>query len=126
MNIPKKTIIVTAGGQGKKEGSFTTGLLLNFNQERRGGLAVELLLVMEKKEGKSYQRIPLSGHHYKTYLPGLPPALGMVLRKLTDDALVDCLVRQGYAWLKDADKPFEHLDERHFPLLQAYMSEVLM
>ena len=61
MITPRKTIIVPAGPAGKKESPFVTGVLLNFNQEKRGGLAVELLLVMDKKEGRSYQRIPLCG-----------------------------------------------------------------
>ena len=114
MITPKKTIIVPAGQAGKKESSFTTGVLLNFSQEKRGGLAVELLLVMEKKEGRSFQRIPLSGHHYKSYLQGLPAPVAAVLRQLTDEALIGCLVRGGFAWLQDANKPFDHLDERHY------------
>ena len=101
------------------------GLLLNFNQEKRGGLAVELLLVMEKKDGRSYQRIPLAGHHYKAYLQALPPALAAVLRQLTDEALIGCLVRGGYAWLQDAERPFERLDERHYGLLREWVGEVL-
>jgi hypothetical protein len=125
MTTPKKTIIVPTGPPGKKESSFTTGVLLNFNQERRGGLAIELLLVMDKKEGRSYQRIPLSGHHYKAYLEGFPAAVAAVLRQLTDEALIGCLVRGGYAWLQDADKPFELLDERHYVLLRAWVSGVL-
>ena len=100
------------------------GLLLNFNQERRGGLAVELLLVMEKKEGRSYQRIPLAGSH-KAYLEGLPVPLAQVVRKLADEALVEHLVRNGFAWIRDADKPFELLDERHYVLLRQWISEVL-
>ena len=87
MNTPKKTIIVPAtaaspAGAGpaaqKKTQPIKTGLLLNFGQEKRGGLAVELLLVMEKKEGRSYQRIPLTGALYKTYLPSLPAPLAAV------------------------------------------------
>ena len=61
MITPKKTIIVPTGPAGKKESPFVTGILLNFNHEKRGGLAVEILLVMEKKGGRSYQRIPLAG-----------------------------------------------------------------
>ncbi len=124
MTTPKKTIIVPAGQAGKKESPFATGVLLNFSQEKRGGLALELLLVMEK-EGRSYQRIPLSGHHYKTYLQGLPPAVGAVLRQLTDEALLGCLVRGGFGWLQDANKPFEQLDERHYSLLKDWTSGVL-
>lgn len=125
MTTPRKTIIVPSGPVGKKESPFATGVLLNFSQEKRGGLALELLLVMDKKEGRSYQRIPLSGHHYKTYLQGLPPAVGAVLRQLTDEALIGCLVRGGYGWLQDASKPFEQLDERHYPLLRDWTSGVL-
>ena len=125
MTTPKKTIIVPTSTHGKKESSFVTGVLLNFNQERRGGLAVELLLVMEKKEGRSFQRIPLSGHHYKSYLQHLPAPVGAVLRQLTDEALIGCLVRGGYGWLQDADKPFELLDERHYVLLRQWTSGVL-
>jgi superfamily II DNA or RNA helicase len=119
LNLPKKTIIVPAG-----TAKPNVGLLLNFNQERRGGVAVELLLVMEKKEGRSYQRIPLAGNH-KPYLEGLPIPLAQVVRKLSDEALVEHLVRNGFAWIRDADKPFEVLDERHYVLLRGWMSEVL-
>ena len=98
---------------------------MNFSQEKRGGLAVELLLVMEKKEGRSFQRIPLSGHHYKSYLQGLPAPVGAVLRQLTDEALIGCLVRGGFGWLQDANKPFDHLDERHYLLLREWVSGVL-
>lgn len=115
----------SAGTVGKKDPAPGIGLLLNFNQERRGGLALELLLVMEKKEGRSYQRIPLSGSHYKGYLQGLPAPLGAVIRRAADEALVERLVRGGFAWLRDADKPFELLDERHYPLLREWMSDVL-
>ena len=88
-------------------------------------MAIELLLVLEKKEGRSYQRIPLSGAHYKNYLQGLPAALAQVARKLSDEALIEHLTRNGYGWLRDADKPFEQLDERHFVLLRQWMSDVL-
>jgi hypothetical protein len=125
MTTPKKTIIVPTGPAGKKESPFVTGILLNFNQEKRGGLAAEILLVMEKKDGRSYQRIPLAGHHYKAYLQAFPPAVGAVLRQLTDEALIGCLVRGGYAWLQDAERPFERLDERHFGLLREWVSRVL-
>ena len=87
-------------------------------------MAVELLLVMEKKEGRSYQRIPLGGNH-KPYLDGLPVPLAQVVRKLSDEALVEHLVRNGFAWIRDADKPMEVLDERHYVLLRQWMSEVL-
>ncbi len=125
MTTPKKTIIVPTSPAGKKESPFVTGILLNFNQEKRGGLAAEILLVMEKKDGRSYQRIPLSGHHYKAYLQAFPPAVAAVLRQLTDEALIGCLVRGGYAWLQDAERPFERLDERHFGLLRQWVSGVL-
>jgi hypothetical protein len=125
MITPKKTIIVPTGPAGKKESPFVTGILLNFNHEKRGGLAVEILLVMEKKDGRSYQRIPLSGHHYKAYLQTFAPAVAAVLRQLTDEALIGCLVRGGYAWLQDAERPFERLDERHFGLLREWVSRVL-
>jgi SNF2-related domain/Helicase conserved C-terminal domain len=125
MMTPKKTIIVPTSPAGKKESPFVTGILLNFNQEKRGGMAVEILLVMEKREGRSFQRIPLSGHHYKVYLQGLPPPLAAVLRQLTDEALIGCLVRGGFAWLQDVERPFERLDERHFGLLREWVSKVL-
>jgi hypothetical protein len=125
MITPKKTIIVPTGPAGKKESPFVTGILLNFNHEKRGGLAVEILLVMEKKGGRSYQRIPLAGHHYKAYLPSFTPEVAAVLRQLTDEALIGCLVRGGYAWLQDAERPFERLDERHFGLLREWVSRVL-
>lgn len=85
---------------------------------------MELLLVMEKKEGRSYQRIPLSGNH-KPYLQGLPLPLGQVIQKLSDEALVEHLVRNGFAWLRDADKAFELLDERHYVVLRQWVSAVL-
>ena len=125
MTTPKKTIIVPTPPAGKKESPFVVGVLLNFNQEKRGGLGVELLLVIEKKDSRSYQRIPLSGHHYKAYLQSMAPALAAVLRQLTDEALIGCLVRGGYAWLQDADRPFDRLDERHYPLLRDWTGQVL-
>src|SRR5258708_31147803 len=91
MNTDKKTIIVPAssislGGSAsavrKNEQPVKIGVLLNFSQEKRGGLAVELLLVMDKKEGRSYQRIPLTGSPYRTYLPGFPAPLAAGIRKL--------------------------------------------
>jgi len=88
-------------------------------------MAVEILLVMEKKDGRSFQRIPLSGHHYKAYLAAFPPAVATVLRQLTDEALLGCLVRGGYAWLQDAERPFERLDERHYGLLREWFGRVL-
>lgn len=137
-NIPKKTIIVPASrvnppvagpagaaGARKKDQPVKVGLLLNFGQEKKGGLAVELLLVMDKKEGRSFQRIPLSGGLFKTYLPGLPPPVAAVIRRLSDESLVECLVRGGFGWLRDSDKPFDHLDDRHYPLLRRWMVEVL-
>jgi superfamily II DNA or RNA helicase len=124
MTTPKKTIIVPTAAAGK-ETPFEVGILLNFNQEKRGGLAVEILLVMEKKGARSFQRIPLSGHHYKAYLQAMSPALAGVLRQLTDEALIGCLVRGGYAWLQDADQPFDRLDERHYGVLREWVSQVL-
>ena len=124
-NIPKKTIIVSTDLSNASKKSFETGVLLNFNNEKKGGLAIELLMVMERKEGRSFQRIPMAGSKYLPYLAGLPLAVAGVLKKAADEALVDHLVKNGYAWLKDADKPFDHTDERHFRLLGNLMSEVL-
>jgi len=98
---------------------------MNFNQEKRGGLAFELLLVSEKKEGRSYQRIPLTGGHYKAYLQGFAPALASIIRRLSDEALLEHLVWNGFAWLRDADKPFDRLEERHLVLLRQWISETL-
>jgi superfamily II DNA or RNA helicase len=127
-NIPKKTIIVStnaaAAGTSKKS-NFSTGVLLNFNNMKRGGLAIELLMIMEKKEGRTFQRITLAGTNFLAYLSGLPAPVAAVIRRLRDDALVEHLVRNGFAWLRDAEKPFEHLDERHFPLLNDYVGAVL-
>ena len=132
MNTPKKTIIVTSSSAApagaaarKKELPVKIGLLLNFGQEKKGGLSVELLLVMEKKDGRSYQRIPLTGALYKTYLPSLPAAVALVIRKLADEALIECLAKGGFAWIRDADKPFDSLDERHYALLRQWMSDTL-
>ncbi len=125
MTTPKRTIIVPTSPATKKESPFVVGILLNFNQERRGGLALEVLLVVEKNGSRSYQRIPLSGHHYKTYLQAMPAALASVLRQLTDEALIGCLARGGYAWLRDAERPFERLDERHLGLLREWIGQVL-
>lgn len=127
-NIPKKTIIVstsaaTPGTTGKS--NFSTGVLLNFNNAKRGGLAVELLVIMEKKEGRTFQRITLTGTNFLAYLNGLPAPVAAVIRRLRDDALVDHLVRCGFAWLKDAEKPFEHVDDRHLPLLTDYVGGIL-
>jgi superfamily II DNA or RNA helicase len=98
---------------------------LNFNQEKRGGVALELLLVMEKKEGRSFQRMPLSGGPYRSYLPTLPGPVGAVVRKAADEVLIEQLVKAGYGWLRDADKPFELLDERHLPTLRRWIGGVL-
>jgi superfamily II DNA or RNA helicase len=134
MNTPKKTIIVptssissagSAAAARKKEQPVRIGLLLNFSQEKKGGLAIELLLVMDKKEGRSYQRIPLTGSLYRTYLPSLPVPVAAVIRKLSDEALIECLVRGGFGWLRDVDKPFDNLDERHYALLRHWMGETL-
>src|SRR5579859_5810452 len=88
-------------------------------------MALELLLVMEKKEGRNYQRIPLNGTHYKAYLQGLPAPVAAVLCRAADEALVEQLVKGGFGWLRDADKPFELLDDRHYPLLRQWMGGVL-
>jgi superfamily II DNA or RNA helicase len=125
MNTPKKTIIVSAGADSKAANSFETGVLLNFSQEKRGGFSIELLMVMDKKEGRSFHRIPLSGNNYLPYLSRLPAAVAAVLRKLTDEALVEQLVKNGYGWLRDAGRPFDHLDDRHFLLLGQWVSGVL-
>jgi len=124
-NTPKKTIIVSAGPPARGQSTYSTGVLLNFNHAKKGSLAIELLMVMGKKDGKTFQRIPLAGTNYMAYLSGLPPAIAAVIKKLRDDALVDHLVRNGFGWLRDAEKPFEHLDERHFPLLNEYVGGVL-
>jgi superfamily II DNA or RNA helicase len=124
-NIPKKTIIVSAGPAAAGKNTFSTGVLLNFSNNKKGGMAIELLMVMEKKEGRTFQRIPMTGTNYLSYLNGLTPAVAAVIKKLRDDALVDHLVRNGFGWLRDADKPFEHLDERHMPLLNEYVGGVL-
>ena len=125
MNTPKKTIIVSAGPDGRGMNSFETGVLLNFSQEKRGGFAIELLMVMDKKDGRSFQRIPLSGNNYLPYLSRLPAPVAAVLKKLTDEVLIDQLVKNGYGWLGDTGRPFDHLDERHFPVLGQWVSSVL-
>lgn len=124
-NIPKKTIIVNSGPANSGTHSFKTGLLLNFSQEKKGGLSIELLIIIDKKEGKSFQRIPLAGNKYLPYLAGIPAAIVAFLKKMTDEAMIDHLVKNGYAWLRDAERPFDHMDDRHYPLLSVWTSEVL-
>jgi SNF2 family DNA or RNA helicase len=127
MNSPRKTIIVSAGpvGTGKAGNAFETGILLNFNQERKGGMAVELLMVTSRRDERSFQRIPLAGTNYVPYLSRLPVPVATVLKKLTDEALVDLLVKKGYGWLRDAGKPFDHLSEHHHLVLRHYICETL-
>jgi len=124
-NTLKKTIILPAAPVAAAKNSFETGILLNFNNVRKGGFSLELLLILEKKEGRTFQRIPLAGNGYLPYLRGLPSGLAIVLKKMSDEALVDHLSKKGFAWLKDADKPFDHMDHRHFTLLNEYFCEVL-
>src|SRR5450631_841033 len=124
-NTPKKTIIIHSSPVQPAKNSFETGLLLNFNSEKKGGFSIELLMVLDKKEGRSFQRIPLSGGRHLPYLPGLSPGVAGILKKLTDEALVDHLVKSGFAWLRDADKPFDHLDSRHFALLGDLIAGIL-
>ncbi|HWK03966.1 MAG TPA: DEAD/DEAH box helicase [Puia sp.] len=105
--------------------SFQTGLLLNFSQEKKGGLSLELLIVIDKKEGKTFQRIPLAGNKHLPYMAGVAAPIVAFLKKMTDEALVDQLVKNGFAWLRDAEKPFDHLDDRHYPLLWQWISDRL-
>ena len=105
--------------------SFQTGVLLNFNQEKKGGLSLELLIVIDKKEGKSFQRIPLAGNKHLPYMAGISAPIVAFLKKMTDETLIDHLVRHGFAWLRDAEKPFDHLDGRHYPLLGQWISDRL-
>src|SRR5882757_7981314 len=124
-NIPKKTIIVNSGPANSGVHSFQTGLLLNFSNGKKGGLSIELLIIIDKKEGKSFQRIPLAGNRYLPYLAGISAPIVAFLKKMTDEALVDHLVRNGFAWLRDAEKPFDYLDDRHYPLLSQWTGEVI-
>ena len=129
-NHPKKTIILSAqpadGVQRKgAKNVHETGLLLNFNNDKKGGLSLDPILVIAQKDKRSFQRIPASGNLHLSYLSGLPPGLAGILRKLTDEALVAHLIKRGFAWLQDADKPFEHLDERHYSLLEEWTGGVL-
>jgi superfamily II DNA or RNA helicase len=124
-NIPKKTSIVNSPPANPGVHSFKTGLLLNFSHSKKGGLSLELLIIIDKKEGRSFQRIPLAGNKYLPYLADISAPIVAFLTKMTDEALVDQLVRNGFAWLKDAEKPFDHLDDRHYPLLSQWTGEVL-
>ncbi|HEX9510970.1 MAG TPA: DEAD/DEAH box helicase [Puia sp.] len=98
---------------------------MNFSQEKKGGVALELLIVIDKKEGKSFQRIPLAGNKHLPYMAGISAPIAAFLKKMTDEALVDQLVKNGFAWLRDAEKPFDHLDDRHYPLLSQWISDRL-
>lgn len=122
-NIPTKTIIINSGATQPE--SFKTGLLLNFNQEKKGGLSIELLIVIDKKEGKTFQRIPLAGNKHLPYMVGIAAPIVSFLKKMTDESLVDHLAKKGFAWLRDAEKPFDHLDDRHYPFVHEWMSERL-
>jgi len=82
-------------------------------------------MVTSRKEERSYQRIPLSGTNYLPYISRLPLSVAVVLRKLTDDALVEWLVKKGHGWLRNAGKPFDNLSEHHYILLRQWLSEVL-
>src|SRR6185436_17787302 len=124
-NTPKKTIIVNSDPSSSSKKSFETGVLLNFNDEKRGGLAVELMMVMDRKEGRSFQRIPMAGSKYLPYIAGLPLPVANVLKRVSDDALIGHLVKNGFGWLQDADKPFDLLEVRHLKLLNALMSNTL-
>ncbi|MDR3714874.1 MAG: DEAD/DEAH box helicase [Puia sp.] len=127
-NHPKKTIILQSGGNTQRPGTKNvreTGLLMNFNVAKKGGFSLEPVLVIQQKDSRNFQRIPVSGNLHLSFLSGLPPGLAAVLRKLTDEALIAYLVKRGFAWLQDADKPFDHLDERHFSLLREWTGGVL-
>ncbi len=124
-NIPKKAIPVDSPPVNPGVHSFKTGLLLNFSHLKKGGLSIELLNIIDKKEGRSFQRIPLAGSKHLPYMAGIPAPIAAFLTKMTDEALVDQLVRNGFAWLRDAEKPFDHLDDRHYALLNQWISGVL-
>ena len=124
-NNPKKTIIIPPMAAGSSQRSFETGLLLNFSSEKKGGFSIEVLMVMDKKEGRTFQRIPLSGNRHLPYITGLPAAVAALLKKITDEALVEHLAKCGFGWVRDADKPFDLLDERHYAVLGNRMGEVL-
>ena len=123
---PAKTFIVSTAGDKPGGQEYEAGILLNFNHENKGFVNIELLMVMvDKKQNRSFKKMPLDNAAQTTHLPGMPEGMLSALKKVTREAMIAHLVKNGYAYLKNSPTPLYQLNEGQIHLLNELRYEVL-
>lgn len=122
---PVKTIIINTASGKFTDREYETGILLNFNNETKGFVTIEPLMVFDKQQGRSVKRIPFENEQHLSLLFGLPEGMVMALKKITLESLRDYLVKQGYVYLRDTPNPLGHLNDAQVSLLNDLRYEVL-
>lgn len=122
---PARTIIVNAG-EGKLDGQgYEAGILLNFNHENKGFINIELLMVADKKQTRSFKKMPFDNAAHTAHLFGMPDGMVSALKKITREAMIAHLVKSGYAYLKNSPTPLYQLNPEQIDLLNNLRYEVL-
>jgi non-specific serine/threonine protein kinase len=122
---PGKSIIMTTAS-GKLTGRvYEVGVLLNFNNEAKGFVSIDPVMVFDKHQDRSFKRIPFENEQHLSYLFDLPEGMVMVIKKLTLESLTGWLVKQGYGYLRDAPNPLNQLNDAQISLLNDRRYEVL-
>lgn len=123
---PKTTTIINLPSLVKGELDYEAGILLNFNNERKGFLSIEPLLVFDKKTNRRFKRIPFDQPQHAAYLMGMPEGMVSALKKLTTEALTAHLVKCGYGYLKQLPNPLNQLSQEQIDLLNEIRHAVLL
>lgn len=122
---PAKTIIINTGN-GQADGQdYEAGVLLNFNHDNKGFVNIELLMVLDKKQTRSFKKMPFDNVAHTTHLPGMPHGMLSALKKITREAMIAHLVKSGYAYLKNSPTPLYQLNAGQIELLNNLRYEVL-
>lgn len=120
----KKTLIINTGTDAVKE-NYETALLFNFNNVKKGGFALEPMMLFDRKGDRSFKRIPFGNEQGLRYLAGLPEQMISALGKITDEAIINQLARKGFSYIRALHQPLNHLNEKQTQVVQDIYYEVL-
>ncbi len=115
---PKKVFAVDPGKVPLHSEAYDVGLLINLNNASKGGFTIEPLLVSDRKGRKSFKRMALHNDESLSNLFGLPEQIVSILKKITDQALLDILFPSGNHYVNHAGNPFALLQEKQYSIIR--------
>lgn len=120
---PKKTIIINTD---QIKDNYESALLLNFSNTKKGGFALEPVMMWKKNDERSFKRMPFENDQHLSYLNNMPEQMVKALQKITGNAIIEHLVSNGFPYLNKVTDPFKQLGEKELELVQNLIYETVL